>query len=91
MVSDFLIVENCSLFQTHRELSMNKKNLQALTLVGPTRQTTIPDTLTILHLNNQECILFNLSHYYKTVPKTCPPASILSAIYHTFANTILVF
>ena len=39
----------CSLFQTTRELLENKTNLQALTLVGPTRKNPIPDPLVVLH------------------------------------------
>ena len=44
---------NCSLFQTLRELSVNRKVLQALTLVGPTRENPVPDPLAVLHLDNQ--------------------------------------
>ena len=42
----------CSLFQTLRELSVNRKDLQALTLVGPTRDNPVPNPLAVLHLNN---------------------------------------
>ena len=36
-----------------RELSVNRKHLQALTLVGPTREYLVLDTLAVHHLNNQ--------------------------------------
>ena len=42
----------CSLFQTTRELLVNKTDLQALTLGGPTRENPVPDSLAVLHLNN---------------------------------------
>ena len=42
----------CSLFQTLRELSVNRKNLWALTLVGPTGVNPVPDPLALLHFNN---------------------------------------
>ena len=32
---------------------MNRKDLQALTLVGPTRDNQYPDPLAVLHLDNQ--------------------------------------
>ena len=42
----------CSLFQTTREILVNKTDLQALTLQGPTREDPALDTLAILHLDN---------------------------------------
>ena len=45
-----------TLFQTSRELSMNKTDLQALTKVVPTR----PDPLAVLHLDNRLYISFQL-------------------------------
>ena len=41
-----------SLFQTTRELLVNKTDLQALTLVGPTRENRVLDTLAVLQLDN---------------------------------------
>ena len=41
----------CSLFQTTKELLVNKKDLQALTLVGPTRQDSVLNTLAVLGLD----------------------------------------
>ena len=38
---------------TLREPSVNRKDLQALTLLGPTRDNPEPDPLAVLHLNNQ--------------------------------------
>ena len=43
----------CSLFQTTRELLVNKTVLQALTLVGPTGENPVPHTLAVLHLDNR--------------------------------------
>ena len=42
----------CSLFQTTRELLVNKTDLRASTLVGPTRQDPALDLLAVLHLDN---------------------------------------
>ena len=36
-----------------KELSLNRKDLRALTLVGPTRQNPVPDPLAVLHFYNQ--------------------------------------
>ena len=43
----------CSLFQTPWELSVNRKDLRALILVGPTRDNPVPDPLAVLHLDNR--------------------------------------
>ena len=37
---------------------MNRKDLQALTLVGPTRNNPVLDPLAVLHLDNQLFMLF---------------------------------
>ena len=42
----------CSLFQTLWELSVKRKDLQALTLVGPTQNNPVLDPLAVLHLDN---------------------------------------
>ena len=42
----------CSLFQTAGELLVNKTDLGALTLLGPTREDPVLDPLAVLHLNN---------------------------------------
>ena len=42
----------CTLFQTLREPSENRKDLQALTLAGPTRNNPALDPLAVLHLDN---------------------------------------
>ena len=36
---------------------MNRKYLQALTVVGPTRDNLVLDTLAVLHLNNRLYIM----------------------------------
>ena len=38
---------------TLREPSVNRKDLRALTLVGPTRDNPEPDPLAVLHLDNR--------------------------------------
>ena len=43
---------NCSLLQTLRELSVNTKDLQALTLVGPAKDNPVPDPLAVTHFDN---------------------------------------
>ena len=45
------------LFSTLRELSVNRKDLLALTLVGPPRDNPELDPLAVLHLNNPLYIL----------------------------------
>ena len=40
----------CYLFQTLRNISVNKNDLRALNLVGPTRQNPVTDPLAVLHL-----------------------------------------
>ena len=56
------------LFQTLREPPVNRKDLRALTLVGPTRDNPIPYLLVVLHpqdvlhLDNQLNIDLGLSH-----------------------------
>ena len=47
------------LFSTLRELSVNWKDLQALTLVGPTRDNLVLDPLAVLHLKNWLYIIMN--------------------------------
>ena len=42
----------CSLFQTLKELSVNRKDLRALALVGPTRENSVSDPLAVQHLDN---------------------------------------
>ena len=42
----------CSLFQTLKEPIVNRKDLRALTLVGPTRSNLVLDPLAKLHLDN---------------------------------------
>ena len=46
-------LNKCSLFSTLREHSVNRKDLQALTLVGPPRDNPEQDPLAILHLENR--------------------------------------
>ena len=46
----------CSLFSTLTEPSVSRKDLQALTLVGPPRDNLEPDPLAVLNLDNQVCI-----------------------------------
>ena len=41
-----------SLFSTLREPSVNRKDLRALTLVGPTSHNLELDPLAVLHLDN---------------------------------------
>ena len=41
------------LFQTLREPPVNRKDLRALTLVGPTRDNPLLDPLAALHLDNR--------------------------------------
>ena len=36
---------------------VNKRDLQALTLVGPTVKRPVPDPLAVLSINNQLCML----------------------------------
>ena len=43
----------CSLFQTLREPPVKSKDLQALNLVGPTRDNLVLDPLDVLHLDIQ--------------------------------------
>ena len=43
----------CSLFQTLWEPMLNKKEFQALTLVGPTWNNPVLDPLAVLHFDNQ--------------------------------------
>ena len=43
----------CSLLQTLKEPSVNRKDLQALNLVGPTKDNPVQDPLAVLHLNNR--------------------------------------
>ena len=43
----------CSLFQILRELTVNRRYLRALTLVGPKQNNPVLEPLTVLHLNNQ--------------------------------------
>ena len=58
----------CSLFSTLREPSVNRKDLQALTLVGPTRKnpelTPTPPPPAVLHLDNRLfiCNLMTLNY-----------------------------
>ena len=47
----------CSLFLTLRGLLVNRKDLQALTLVRPTQKNLVLDPLAVLHLDNR---LYNL-------------------------------
>ena len=42
-----------SLYQTLWELSVNRKDLQALTLLGPTQNNPVLDPLAVLHHDNQ--------------------------------------
>ena len=42
----------CSLIQTAGELLVNKTDLGALTLLGPTREDPVLDPLAVLHLDN---------------------------------------
>ena len=42
----------CFLFSTFREPSVNRKDLQALTIVGPTSDNPVLDPLAALHLDN---------------------------------------
>ena len=44
-------------FSTLRKLSVNRKYLQALTLVGLPRGNPQPDPLAVLHLDNQLYII----------------------------------
>ena len=46
-----------SLFSTLREPSVNRKDLRALTLVGPTRDNPVLDPLVVIHLDNQLYII----------------------------------
>ena len=46
-----------SLLLIKRELSVNRKDLRALTLVGPTRNNRILDPLAVLHLDNRLYIM----------------------------------
>ena len=43
----------CSVFSTLREPSEKRKDLQALTLVGPTRDNSVLDSLAVLHFENR--------------------------------------
>ena len=43
---------NYKIYLTLREPSENRKDLQASTLVGPTRDNPVLDSLAVLHLNN---------------------------------------
>ena len=43
----------CSLFQTLWEPSVDRKDLQALTLVRPTRNNLVLDPLAVLNLDNR--------------------------------------
>ena len=45
------------LFQTLREHRVNRKDLRALTLLGPTQDNPIPSPLTVLHLDNRLYII----------------------------------
>ena len=49
-----------SLFQTTRELLVNKIDLQAITLVGPIREDPVPDPLAVLHLDIQQLMMNQL-------------------------------
>ena len=44
--------QKCSLFSTLREPSVNRKDLQDLTLVEPPRDNPELDPLSVLHLDN---------------------------------------
>ena len=50
----------CSLFQTTRDIVVNKTDLRALTLAGPTRKNPVQDPLAVLHLDNQLHIINGL-------------------------------
>ena len=52
-----------SLFLTLRGPSANRKDLQALILVGPTRDNWVLDPLAVLHLNNLAYILPRLHKF----------------------------
>ena len=47
----------CSLFSNTRELSVNRKDLQASTLVELTREDPALDPLVVLQLDNQHYII----------------------------------
>ena len=47
-------------FSTLREPSVNRKDLQALTLMGPTRDILVLDPLDVLHLDNRLYVLKQL-------------------------------
>ena len=53
-------LNKCSLFTTLREPSVKLKDLQTLTLVGPTRDNSVLDPLAVLHLNYRLSLLRNL-------------------------------
>ena len=46
-----------NLFSTFREPLVNRKDLRALTLVGPPRDNPEQDPLAVLHLHNRLCML----------------------------------
>ena len=49
---------------TLREHSENRKDLQALTLVGPLRSNPKPAPLVVLHLDNRICMYYLLSLFF---------------------------
>ena len=46
-------IQQVFFISTSREPSVNRKDLRALTLVGPTRDNLVIDPLAVLHLDNQ--------------------------------------
>ena len=50
----------CSLIPTSGESSGNRKDLEALTLSGPTRDNPVLDPLAVLHLDNRLYLILNM-------------------------------
>ena len=64
----------CSLFSTLRELAVNRKDLRALTLMGPPRDNPEINPLPVLPLDSQLYMCndgLNIDHRW--LSKTCPP------------------
>ena len=48
-----MIVQQFLIFNTRGNFPVNRKDLQALTLVGPTKKNPVSDPLVAQHLDNQ--------------------------------------
>ena len=79
----------CSLFQTKRELLVDRKDLRAVTLVGLTRENPVPDPIAVLNLDNQ-LLIWPIVFFKIVVPKS--EIMFFSAKqFHAFENSGLLY